>query len=50
MVIQLQKDFRTPNRQEQKITSQYHIIVKTLNIQKKGKNIESCKREAPSHT
>jgi hypothetical protein len=46
MVIQVQKIFRTSNRQGQKGTS-LRCISKTLNIQRN--NIESYKKEAPTH-
>jgi hypothetical protein len=35
-VIQVQEAFRTPSRQDQKINTPRHIIVKTLNIYNKG--------------
>lgn len=37
MPIKAQKEYRTPNRQDQERNSPQHIIIKTLNVQNKEK-------------
>lgn len=47
MAINVQGDNRTPSRFDQKRKSSRHIIIKTLNAQKKRKNIKTCQRKRP---
>jgi hypothetical protein len=45
MVIQVREAFRTPNRQDQKRTSPYHIIIKILGIQNKERIQKAAKEK-----
>jgi hypothetical protein len=48
--IYIQETYRPPNRFYQKRKSSHHIIIKTLNVQNKKKNIKICKRKRPSNS
>jgi hypothetical protein len=45
MVIQVQEDFRTTKRKDQKGISPHHITVKTLSIQSKERILKSVKEK-----
>jgi len=40
-----QETYRTPNRLRQKRKSPYHIKIKTLNIENKGRSLEKTAKE-----
>jgi hypothetical protein len=49
-VIQIQKVFKTPNRQDQREKKNpRHVIDKNTKYTEQRKNIESCKRSDKSH-
>jgi hypothetical protein len=43
--IQVQKVYRTPNHQDQKRNTPRHVIIKTLNIQKKERILKAAKEK-----
>jgi hypothetical protein len=48
-IIQMQEAYRTPSHQDQKGNTPRHIIIKTLNIQNKGRIMKIAKQKKTSH-
>jgi hypothetical protein len=48
MVIQIQEVFRPSNRQDQKRTSPYHTIIKTLSMKNKERILKTQERSEKS--
>jgi hypothetical protein len=44
MAINIQETYRKPNRLGQKTKSSYHIMIKTLNVQKRKRILKAARK------